>query len=43
VKQKFSGQPFQMLAILLERPGEVVTFVHEWSPNRNNHSVKFPA
>src|ERR1700757_912835 len=25
VKLKFSGQPFQVLAILLERPGEVVT------------------
>jgi DNA-binding winged helix-turn-helix (wHTH) protein len=24
VKLKFSGQPFQVLAILLERPGEVV-------------------
>jgi DNA-binding winged helix-turn-helix (wHTH) protein len=24
-KLKFSGQPFQVLAILLERPGEVVT------------------
>src|SRR5947209_2197346 len=25
VKLKFGGQPFQVLAILLERPGEVVT------------------
>ena len=25
VKLKFSGQPFQVLVILLERPGEVVT------------------
>jgi DNA-binding winged helix-turn-helix (wHTH) protein len=25
VRLKFSGQPFQVLAILLERPGEVVT------------------
>ena len=25
VKLKFSGQPFQVLAILLERPGDVVT------------------
>ena len=25
VKQKFGGQPFQVLSILLERPGEVVT------------------
>ncbi len=25
VKLKFSGQPFQVLAILLERPGEVIT------------------
>jgi DNA-binding response OmpR family regulator len=25
LKLKFSGQPFQVLAILLERPGEVVT------------------
>jgi hypothetical protein len=25
VKLKFSGQPFQVLAVLLERPGEVVT------------------
>jgi DNA-binding winged helix-turn-helix (wHTH) protein len=25
VKLKFSGQPFQVLAILLEHPGEVVT------------------
>jgi DNA-binding winged helix-turn-helix (wHTH) protein len=25
VKLKLSGQPFQVLAILLERPGEVVT------------------
>ena len=25
VKLKFSGQPFQVLAILLERPGELVT------------------
>src|SRR6516225_1822180 len=25
VKLKFSGQPFQVLAFLLERPGEVVT------------------
>jgi DNA-binding winged helix-turn-helix (wHTH) protein len=25
VKVKFSGQPFQVLAILLERPGDVVT------------------
>src|ERR1051325_2942499 len=25
VKLKFSGQPFQVLAILLERPGQVVT------------------
>src|SRR3954462_352843 len=25
VKLKFSGQPFKVLAILLERPGEVVT------------------
>src|SRR5215472_3489334 len=25
VKLKFSGQPFQVLAILLERPGEVAT------------------
>ena len=25
VKLKFTGQPFQVLAILLERPGEVVT------------------
>jgi Tol biopolymer transport system component/DNA-binding winged helix-turn-helix (wHTH) protein len=25
IKLKFSGQPFQVLAILLERPGEVVT------------------
>jgi Tol biopolymer transport system component/DNA-binding winged helix-turn-helix (wHTH) protein len=25
VKQKFGGQPFQVLGILLERPGEVVT------------------
>src|SRR6478672_4828197 len=25
VKLKFSGQPFQVLTILLERPGEVVT------------------
>src|SRR3954452_11487828 len=25
VKLKFSGQPFQVLALLLERPGEVVT------------------
>jgi DNA-binding winged helix-turn-helix (wHTH) protein len=24
-KMKFSGQPFQVLAILLERPGELVT------------------
>ena len=24
-KLKFGGQPFQVLAILLERPGEVVT------------------
>ena len=26
VKLKFSGQPFQVLAILLERPGDVVTW-----------------
>ena len=25
VKQKFGGQPFQVLSILLERPGDVVT------------------
>jgi DNA-binding winged helix-turn-helix (wHTH) protein len=25
VKQKFGGQPFQVLSLLLERPGEVVT------------------
>src|SRR5579862_5724599 len=25
VKQKFGGQPFQVLSVLLERPGEVVT------------------
>src|SRR5438270_8020058 len=25
VKLKFSGQPFQVLAILMERPGDVVT------------------
>ena len=25
VKLKFSGQPFQVLAILLERPGDLVT------------------
>ena len=25
VKLKLSGQPFQVLAMLLERPGEVVT------------------
>jgi DNA-binding winged helix-turn-helix (wHTH) protein len=25
LKQKFAGQPFQVLSILLEQPGEVVT------------------